>query len=113
MAYVASSKNSLNKVTDAQKLLSGQRGITNAKIDLQMWSDTLPTDPNQITFKVQKVQGENVSGNSDGGNNNTNDNTNGSSTIEPGKGLIPSDSKKNERVVFSLEGKQSSNLIAS
>ncbi len=66
------------KMTDAQRLLSGQHGLANVKIDMQTKDDTLPTDPTQITFNVQKVQGEN-----DG---NTNNNTNGSSTTDPGKG---------------------------
>ena len=71
-------------MADAQKVLGGQQGLANAKIDMQTKGDTLPTDPAQITFDIQKVQGENVSGSGDGGN--TNNNTNGSSATEPGKG---------------------------
>ena len=48
------------KLTDAQTFLNAQRGISNAKIATQ--GDTLPTDPTQITFNVQKVSGENVGG---------------------------------------------------
>ena len=81
------------KVTDAQKLLSGQRGLTNAKIDMKTKGDTLPTDPTQITFNVQKVAGENASGNED----NNSGNPNSAPTPISGKGLVPSDNGKDKR----------------
>ncbi|MBA2678982.1 MAG: hypothetical protein H0U76_11385, partial [Ktedonobacteraceae bacterium] len=60
------------KLTDAQKVLNGQSGIANSKIDALSKNDPLPTDPSQITFKIQSVSGEKSSGNEDnnGGNSN-------------------------------------------
>ncbi len=81
------------KVSDARTFINAQNGINNAKIDAK--GDTLPTDPTQITFKVQSVSGENVSsGNEDNGNNN---NPNGTPAPVSGKGLVPGDSGKDKR----------------
>jgi hypothetical protein len=92
------------KLTDAQTLLNGQRGFKSWKIDMKDKGGTLPTDPAQITFKVQPVQGESENpGGSDGGGNGTGGsnggngsdaNPNGAPTTEPGKGLVPGESGK-------------------
>ncbi len=80
------------KVSDAQKLLDSQRGLINAKIAAK--GDTLPTDPTQITFVVQKVPGESLTNN--GNNGNTGDNgVNATSTVTvTGNGLVPSNNVK-------------------
>ena len=65
------------KMTDAQAFLNAQRGITNVKIGLN--GNVLPTDPAHITFNIQRVPGENVSGNQD-----NNSKPNGAPS--PGKG---------------------------
>ena len=72
------------KLTDAQSFLNAQRGINNAKIATK--GDTLPTDPTQITFTIQKVPGESVSSTGDNGSSNP------SSTPASvsGNGLVPS-----------------------
>ena len=72
------------KLTDAQSFLNAQHGINNAKIATK--GDTLPTDPTQITFTIQKVPGE--SANSTGDNGSSNPSSTPASVS--GNGLVPS-----------------------
>ncbi|HTI13722.1 MAG TPA: hypothetical protein VL461_04000 [Dictyobacter sp.] len=50
-------------VADAQALLKSQQGIANVQIKINGSGDTLPSNPTQITFDVQSVQGATGSGN--------------------------------------------------
>ena len=75
------------KVSEAQTLLNSQRGINNAKIEVK--GDTLPTDPAQISFVVQKVPGENLN-NKNGSTGDNSASPTSTTTTVTGNGLVPS-----------------------
>lgn len=95
------------KVSEARTILKSQHGIKDVRFDL-VDADTLPANPNQISFMIQKISGESGKGTSSG--NPSSNNPTGSPVTIPGNGLVPYGILKGQTLaMLTLEGKQFDN----